>query len=135
MRNTLVPGVRGERHHRVVTENLVNFRRPGAPAVLCTPWLLHVMEWAACDALTPHLDSGETSVGYRFKFEHLTPTPAGDTVVAVAIVRKIDGKMVHLDFEARDSQALVARGKHVRAIIDQQRFMQGLRDRQVTARP
>ncbi len=47
MKKTLVAGVTGEARHRVVTENLVSFRKPDAPPVLATPWLLHVMETAA----------------------------------------------------------------------------------------
>ena len=42
MKKTLAVGVTGEARHRVVTENLVSFHKPDAPAVLATPWLLHV---------------------------------------------------------------------------------------------
>jgi fluoroacetyl-CoA thioesterase len=129
MKKTLVPGVSGEKQHRVVTENLVSFRRPEAPPVLSTPWLLHIMEGAAQEAILPHLEPGEASVGYGFEFQHLAPTPAGDTVVATATVTAVEGKMVHLDFEARDSRALVARGKHVRAIIHVGRFNERLKNR------
>lgn len=122
MKKTLVVGVSGEARHRVVTENLVSFRKPGAPNVLATPWLLYVMETAAYEAVRPHLDPGEASVGTGFEFEHLAPTPAGDTVVATARVTQVDGRRIALDFEARDSYELVARGRHVRAIIDLDRF-------------
>ncbi len=122
MKKTLVVGVSGEARHRVVTENLVSFRKPGAPAVLSTPWLLYVMETAAYEAIKPHLDAGEASVGVGFEFEHLAATPPGDTVVASACITAIDGNKIMLDFEARDSRELVAKGKHVRAVIDQDRF-------------
>ena len=54
MNNTLLPGVSGEARHRVVTENLVSFRREGMPPVLATPWVLDVMETAAYNAIRPH---------------------------------------------------------------------------------
>jgi fluoroacetyl-CoA thioesterase len=126
MKKTLAVGVSGEARHRVVTENLVSFRKPGAPAVLATPWLLYVMETAAYEAIRPHLDPGEASVGTGFEFEHLAATPPGDTVVASATVTAVEGNRVMLDFEARDSRELVARGKHVRAIVDQERFRKRL---------
>jgi fluoroacetyl-CoA thioesterase len=129
MKKTLTPGVSGQWQHRVVTENLVSHRRPGAPPVLSTPWLLHLMERAAYEAILPHLDAGETSVGHGFDFKHLAPTPAGETIVTTARVTAVDGKMVHLDFEARDSQGLVAEGRHIRAIINVERFNQRLRKR------
>jgi fluoroacetyl-CoA thioesterase len=127
MKKTLVPGVSAEARHRVVTENLVSFRKPGAPPVLATPWLLSVMETAAYEAIRPHLDPGEASVGVGFEFQHLAATPAGDTVVATARITAVEGKRIHLDFEARDSQELVAQGKHVRAVIQVDRFMERLK--------
>jgi predicted thioesterase len=132
MRPTLAAGVQGEARQRVVTENLVSYRKPGAPPVLATPWLLYVMETAAYEAIRPHLDPGEASVGVAFEFEHLAPTPAGDTVVATAIVTAVDGNRVMLDFEARDSRAVVARGKHVRAVIDRERFERRLKKKGAT---
>ncbi len=127
MKKTLVAGVTGEARHRVVTENLVSFRKPDAPPVLATPWLLHVMETAAYYAILPHLDRGEASVGVAFDFEHLAPTPAGDTVVATAKVVAVEGNRISLEFEACDSHELVARGKHVRMVIDKERFRRRLK--------
>lgn len=127
MKKTLAAGVVGEARHRVVTENLVNFRKPDAPPVLATPWLLYVMETAAYQAIKPHLDEGEASVGVGFQFEHLAPTPAGDTVVAVAKVIAVEGNRVTLELEARDSHEIVARGTHLRAIIDKRRFAERLK--------
>ncbi|MHC4404918.1 MAG: thioesterase family protein [Planctomycetota bacterium] len=130
MKKSLRAGVSGDVQHRVVTENLVSFRNSGAPPVLATPWLLQWMETAAYEAIRPHLDPGEASVGVGFDFEHLAPTPAGDTVVATAQVTAIDGKRISLDIEARDSHERIARGKHVRAVVDLERFGDRLRKKQ-----
>lgn len=127
MKPTLIPGIAAEARHRVVTENLVSYRKPGAAPVLATPWLLYVMETAAYEAVRLHLDPGEASVGTGFQFEHLAPTPAGDTVVATAKVTAVDGNRVTLEFEARDSQELIARGTHVRTVIDRVRFERRLK--------
>ena len=127
MKKTLAAGVAAEARHRVVTENLVNFRKPDAPAVLSTPWLLYVMETAAYEAIKPHLDAGEASVGTGFQFEHLAPTPAGEVVVATAKVTAVEGKRVTLELEAKDSHEVIARGTHVRAVIDKRRFAERLK--------
>jgi len=127
MKKTLVAGVAAEARHRVVTENLVNFRKPDAPPVLSTPWLLYVMETAAYEAIKPHLDSGEASVGTGFQFEHIAPTPAGEVVVAMAKVTAVEGERVTLELEARDSHEVIARGTHVRAVIDKRRFAERLK--------
>jgi predicted thioesterase len=123
MKKTLVPGVTAEARQRVVTENLVSFRKPEAPPVLATPWLLYVMETAAYEALRPHLDDGEASVGTGFEFEHLAPTPVGETVVATARVVSVEGNRVAMEFEARDSRETIARGKHLRTVIQLDRFL------------
>lgn len=133
MKKTLVPGITGEYRHRVVSENLVSHRKPGAPAVMSTPWVLYAMETAAYQAILPHLDENEASVGMGFEFQHLAATPPGDTLVARATITAVEGNKILLDFEARDSQELVAQGKHVRAVIDRARFQKRLnRKRQAT---
>jgi predicted thioesterase len=85
------------------------------------------METAAYQAVRPHLDAGEVSLGTGFQFEHLAPTPAGDTVVATARVTAVEGNRISLDFEARDSQELIAKGKHVRTVVAAERFMKRVR--------
>src|SRR5687768_2055130 len=127
MKNTLQPGVRAEARHRVVSQNLLSSILPDAPPVFATPWMLCVMETAAAQAIAPHLDASEASVGHGFDFQHLAPTPAGMTVVATAEVTKVDGNMVTLSIEARDDQEVIGRGTHVRAVIDVERFNRRIR--------
>jgi predicted thioesterase len=122
MKTSLCPGVVAEARHRVVTENLLSSLMPGAPPVFATPWMLCVMETAAAQAIAPHLDAGETSVGYGFEFHHLAPTPAGMTIIATAEVTKVEGNMVTLNIEARDNSEVIGRGSHVRAVIELERF-------------
>jgi len=126
MKDTLTPGVRAEARRRVVTEHLVSFLKPGMPPVLATPWLLDIMETAAFDAIGPHLDPEEVSVGVGFEFDHVAPTPVGDTVVATARVTAVDRRQITLDIEARDDHELVARGTHVRAVVNRELFRRRL---------
>lgn len=126
MKPTLVPGVTGEYQRRVVTENLVSHHNPRGPAVLATPYLLMLMEFAAYNAIAPHLEEGEDSLGVGFNFQHLAPTPAGATVVASSKVVKIDGSMVTLEFEAHDGHEVIGKGEHVRAVVELARFRKRL---------
>jgi len=123
MKPTLVIGLKAELQHRVVTEELLSSIYPGGPPVLATPFVLGLMEQAAARAIQPHLDPGEASVGYGFEFHHLAPTPDGATVVAVAEVTSVEKNLVTFAIEARDHVDVVARGTHVRAVIDMERFM------------
>ncbi|HTQ39998.1 MAG TPA: thioesterase family protein [Pirellulales bacterium] len=123
MKSTLVPGLKAELQHHVVTQELLSTVYPGGPPVFATPFMLGLMEHAAARAVHPHLDSGEASVGYGFNFHHLAPTPVGATVVATAEVTAVDKNMVTFAIEARDEVDLISRGTHVRAVIDMERFL------------
>ena len=57
MKKSLVVGVTGEAQQRVVTENLVSFRKPGAPPVLATPWLI--------DAIAPGFEGAQRDLTIR----------------------------------------------------------------------
>ena len=127
MKSTLAPGLTGEISHRIVSENLVSHHHPSGPPVLASPWLLFLMEFAAYNAIRPHLDQGEDSVGVGFEFQHLAPTPAGHVVVASAEVLAIEGDMVTFRVEARDQHEAIGRGTHVRAVIELERFHRRLR--------
>src|SRR5258708_1713002 len=63
MKPTLLPGLKSEVQHRVVTQELLSTVYPGGPPVFATPFLLSLMEHAAARAVQPHLDEGEASVG------------------------------------------------------------------------
>ncbi|MBX7072427.1 MAG: thioesterase family protein [Pirellulales bacterium] len=127
MNSSLTPGIEGTYRRCVVTEHLVSHHNPGGAPVLSTPHLLGFMEAAAWQAMAPHLNAGDDSVGVGFEFQHLAPTPAGMTVTAQAVVTKVEGRFVTLTIEARDEQELIAKGQHVRAVITLERFKERLK--------
>jgi len=127
MKSTLQPGVCAEVRHRVVTEDLISAVLKGMPAVLASPRLLLWMELAASEAVRAHLDPGEISLGVQFDFEHLAPTLCGQLVVAAARVVAVDQRRVRLEISARDPEQLIARGTHVRAVVELERFNRRLR--------
>jgi fluoroacetyl-CoA thioesterase len=131
MKPTLLPGLKSQVEHRVVTQELLSSIYPGGPPVFATPWLLSLMEQAAAEAIVEHLDPGESSVGYGFEFHHLAPTPVGATVIATAEVKSIEKNMVTFAIEARDHADVVSRGTHVRAVIDMERFLRRLKRKAV----
>jgi predicted thioesterase len=131
MKPTLVPGLKFEVHHRVVTQELLSTVYPGGPPVFATPFMLSLMEQAAAQAIHPHLDAGEQSVGYDFNFKHLAPTPAGSTVIATAEVMAVEKNMVTFAIEARDQADVISRGTHVRAVIDMERFLKRVKRKSI----
>jgi len=127
MKDTLVPGARGEATRRVVSADLVSHYDPAGPPVFGSPFMLMLMEFAAFKAIIPHLDEGEQSVGVGFDFEHLAATPVGATVTARAEVLEVKGRRITFAVEAHDEHEQIGRGQHVRHVVEMERFLKRLR--------
>ena len=96
----------------------------GDVPVLGTPAVLALVEAAAIAALGDALEPGITTVGAHVDLEHVAPTPAGATVVATAGVREVEGRKVTFAFEVTDPAGPVARGTHVRVLVDRDSFLE-----------
>jgi fluoroacetyl-CoA thioesterase len=121
--DTIKPGMRGEARVLVTHELTVQHTMPQMPAVYGTPYMIHLMEVAAADAIASALPPGWASVGVGVNIEHLGATPMGRTVTATAVVTGTREKVVELDVEAHDGVRLIGKGTHTRAPIDIARFL------------
>ncbi|HEU5125089.1 MAG TPA: thioesterase family protein [Verrucomicrobiae bacterium] len=115
-------GLAGELQFVVESKHAIDFATDGMPAVLSTPNLIGLLERTARQTLAPFLDSDERSVGIEIELRHLAATPVGASVTCSARVVSIDGKHIGFQIEARDSQDLIAKGFHKRAVIRIARF-------------
>lgn len=95
------------------------------PPVLATARMAALMEIAAARVLSPHLESGELSVGVTLDISHSAPTPPGAAVSASAIFRGRDGKLFLFDVAVRDPAGEVGRGTHRRAVVAADRLVAG----------
>jgi predicted thioesterase len=127
MKETLKPGITGERRITVTAENAINFMGPEVPGVLASPWMLLAMEHAARESVLPHLDPGEDTVGVGFEFEHCAAAPIGSTVVATAELTAMEGRKLQFRIEARDDHEVIGRGTHLRAVVSKARFADKMR--------
>lgn len=96
----------------------------GDMEVLATPRLLALMENAAMLAVALHLPDGETTVGGYIHTSHLKPSPVGAEVSATAVLAKIEGNKLHFDISARQGDILLGEGKHIRFIVNREKFRQ-----------
>lgn len=79
----------------------------GDTHVFSTPWLVALMEEAACHCIVTKLDAGNTSVGTEISVKHLQATPAGMTVKATATITGINGRSVVFAIVARDEKEII----------------------------
>ena len=59
----------------------------------------------------------------KVRLDHLQPSPVGATVVAEAVLSKVEGRRLTFTVSASDERGLVAVGKVVRVVVDVERFM------------
>jgi predicted thioesterase len=96
----------------------------GGLDVLSTPWLVALMERAACAAVEGRLDgAGQTTVGVRLDVRHLSPSPPGIEVRARAELLEVDGRRLVFRVEAFDAHERIGEGTHERAIVDTARLL------------
>ena len=97
----------------------------GAMRVFGTPWRIAMMEKAAFLLMQQGLDEGKSSVGTRLDVAHVSPSPVGMPVRAVAELISVseNGKMAEFKVSAYDDAGLIGEGTHQRAYINVERFM------------
>jgi predicted thioesterase len=95
----------------------------GSLPVFGTPAMIALMERAAVNALRPHLDAGQDSVGVAVNVKHVAATPMGKQVRAEAQVSAVEGRKVTFTVRAFDAKEMVGEGVHERVLIDRDTFM------------
>lgn len=99
------------------------------PRVFATAYFVAGMEWACMEALRPHLDQGQCSVGTHVELSHTGATLPGMTVRYECTVTQVEGITVWWRVEAFDDLGPIGEGRHSRAVLDQARFEAGLAKR------
>lgn len=126
MKVTLTVGVKGELTTRVGPGNTITLGDDQRATVFSTPSMINLMEHAAREALRPHLETGEESVGIDVNIEHTSATPPKNEVTATATVTAIDKTVISFDVVASDSWGEVGRGTHRRAVVKTSRLVSKL---------
>ena len=125
----LDPGLEGRSELTVGKQHLASSLGSGLVEVFSTPTLVALLEMAAVDAVESRLVSGQTTVGVRVDVRHLAATPPGMKVRAYAKLIRVEGRALIFEVWAEDEHERVGEGTHERALIDQARFEQRVRDK------
>jgi fluoroacetyl-CoA thioesterase len=117
MKATVAPGLVFVRRLTVDARRTIDFMGDEG-RVYATPALVGDIELTCREGLLEHLDSGEDSVGARIELDHTAPTLLAMPVEIRASVTEVKGRLVTFDITALDPVDAIARGKHVRFIVD-----------------
>ncbi len=138
MKQTLRIGVTGQFTTQVgplETITLGDQKASGEATVYSTPSMINLMEHAAREALRPHLDADEESVGVDVQITHSSATPPKSQVTGEARVTKIEKSVISFDVSARDPWGEIGRGTHRRAVIKTSKFAERLAQQKPSALP
>jgi predicted thioesterase len=120
---TIAVGLRG---HAEIEVQDPSCTQRGEYKIFSTPNMVLLLERAAIEALAPHLDNNQVSVGTRVDVKHLAPTLKGMRARAEATVREVEGARILFDVEIFDDLEKVGSAVHERFILDLDRYVRRL---------
>lgn len=121
---TARPGLSGRRSLTVTDSDTALALGSGDVPVLATPRIVAVCEAAACAAVEGQLEDGTTTVGLAVDVKHLAPIAVGCTVDAEARLEAVDGRRLTFSLKVMMGDTEVARGRHVRVLVDRAQFLE-----------
>lgn len=130
MKPSLSPGLTFEFCYQVPEQKTVPHVYPESalframPPVFATAYLVGLFEWACMEAMQPHLDEGEQSVGVDIRVSHIAATPPGLTVKVLVVVEAVEGRKLSFRVSAHDDVEPIGEGTHQRVLIQPARFLQ-----------
>ena len=117
-------GMKGEVFTNVEREDTAKEVGSGDLLVYATPCMVALMEGAACEAIAEAMSENQTTVGTMLNIEHISATPVGLDVQAVAEVTAVEGKVITFDVKAYDEAGEIGHGTHKRVVINSQKFLE-----------
>ena len=103
--------------------NTASAMQSGSLPVFATPSMVALMERTACECLADCLNEGQTSVGSSINVEHIAASPIGSEITAKAEIVFVSGRKIEFSVTAHDKYGEIGKGKHVRIIVERERFM------------
>ena len=139
MKATLCAGLSFEFSYRIPEDKTVPHVYPESdlframPRVFATAYMVGLVEWACMEAMRPHLDPGEQSVGVDVHLSHCAATPPGLTVTVQVHVEKVEGRRIRFSVKSHDGVEPIGEGTHERSVIDPARFVAKVKQKAASA--
>lgn len=129
---TLTPGLRREETFLVEETHTAYHIGSGDERVLGTPWMISFMERVSNRLVADHLPEGMMSVGIHVDVRHLAATPVNATIQVQVEVISLESNRVTLKVNAWDSQDRIGEGQHTRALVERERFLRRVMQKQTS---
>jgi predicted thioesterase len=114
----------------VLYTNIAAALGSGNLSVYATPAMVALMEKAACNILSPYLETGSSSVGTSMNITHDSATLPGKIITATAELVAIDGRKLTFKVSAQDEYGIIGKGMHERFIVNKEKFLDKLKNKE-----
>ena len=111
----------------VTLDNCASAVGSGGLNVFATPSMVALMENAAMNAVAPHIEQGQTTVGTQITTSHIKASALGATISATATLTAVDGRRLTFTIVASEGDKTIGEGTHTRFIVDRERFLSKLK--------
>lgn len=116
----------------VNTKNTAITAGSGSLPVFATPFMVALMEEAACNAISDSLEEGETTVGTKINVTHDKASAAGTVITASAKLINTDGRRLTFEVCAKDEQdSIIGQGTIERFVVLSEKFMKKVEESNV----
>ena len=115
MKDSLQVGISNSQE-REITEDLTTGHVGGTP-VLSTPSMIGLMEGVCLNAVVPHLDEDETTVGIHVSVSHVAGSALGEQVTVKCRLAEINKRRLVFEVSAHVGDRLLGEGTHQRAVV------------------
>ena len=112
-------GIEGEKRS-LVTDDMAPGHLPAK--VISTPSMIGLIEWACLEAVQPHLEEGQVTVGTHVCVSHEGAAASGQEILIRCRLTEIDKRRLTFETEVTVDGRRISKGTHQRAIIDPKRF-------------
>lgn len=129
--NELKAGLTATVSETVLHTNTAAAVGSGLLNVYATPAMIALMEKAAVETIAPFLEKNYGSVGTKMNISHDSATLPGNVVTATAELTEIDGRRLVFKVSAQDKYSIIGQGVHERFIINNEKFMEKLKNKEV----
>lgn len=121
MKDSLREGVENEKTVTVTPEMAIRHLGPEF-AVLSTPAMIEAMEQTCLEAMAPHLDEREQSVGTMVHVYHRAAVKAGEAVTCRCRLVERDRRRCLFEVEVDHGERRIGDGRHERFVVDLDRM-------------
>jgi predicted thioesterase len=125
----ITPGAEGKKEIIVTADKTAVAYGSGTVEVFATPAMIALMEQTAMESIAHFLQEPYVTVGAEVSVKHFRATLPGAKITCISKLILSEGKKLVFEVQASDESGVIGKGIHTRYIVDKQKFIDNLSDK------